>query len=137
MKTTSLIKLIANDIVHIGIDDSLNMNYILGLNEYINDFDNESKEYIKNHLNQIINEIRNNEYIADVDFNQDENTIDMVFYINSVTDRIEKVIYNIGLKNGHELDVEKLHSLSAELINNLNFVNIIEKETNIKFSVGK
>ena len=128
MKTTSLIKLIANDIVHIGIDDTLNMNYILGLNEYIDDFDNESQDYIKSHLNQIINEIRNNEYIADVDYNQDENTIDMVFYINSVTDRIEKVIYNIGLKNGNEYDVEKLHTLSENLINDSKFNNYIEKE---------
>ena len=128
MKTTSLVKLIANDIVHIGIDDTLNMNYILGLNEYIDDFDNESQDYIKSHLNQIINEIRNNEYIADVDYDQSENTIDMVFYINSVTDRIEKVIYNIGLKNGNEFDVEKLHSLSEELINKPKFNEFIEKE---------
>ncbi len=128
MKTTSLVKLIANDIVHIGIDDTLNMNYILGLNEYIDDFDNESQDYIKSHLNQIINEIRNNEYIADVDYNQDENTVDMVFYINSVTDRIEKVIYNIGLKNGNEYDVEKLHTLSENLINDSKFNNYIEKE---------
>lgn len=128
MKTTSLVKIIANDIVHIGIDDTLNMNYILGLNEYIDDFDNESQDYIKSHLNQIINEIRNNEYIADVDYNQDENTIDMLFYINSVTDRIEKVIYNIGLKNGTEYDVEKLHTLSENLINDSKFNNYIEKE---------
>lgn len=128
MKTTSLVKLIANDIVHIGIDDTLNMNYILGLNEYIDDFDSDSKEYIKSHLNQIINEIRNNEYIADVDYNQEENTIDMVFYINSVTDRIEKVIYNIGLKNGVEYDVDKLHTLSEDLINDSKFNNFIENK---------
>ena len=128
MKTTSLVKLIANDIVHIGIDDTLNMNYILGLNEYIDDFDSDSKEYIKSHLNQIINEIRNNEYIADVDYNQEENTIDMVFYINSVTDRIEKVIYNIGLKNGVEYDVDKLHTLSEDLINDSKFNDFIENK---------
>ena len=42
----SICKLIANDIVNYGMDQTSNFNYIVCLDSYIDDFDVESKNYI-------------------------------------------------------------------------------------------
>ena len=60
MKMT-LCKLIANDIVNYGMDQTNNFNYIVCLDSYIDDFDEESKTYIYNHIEEICNDISNNE----------------------------------------------------------------------------
>ena len=39
-------KLIANDIINYSMDQTKKSNYILHLNSYLDDFDDESKEYI-------------------------------------------------------------------------------------------
>ena len=42
----SICKLIANDIVNYGMDQTSNFNYIVCLDSYIDDFDEESKNYV-------------------------------------------------------------------------------------------
>ena len=94
MKMT-LCKLIANDIVNYGMDQTSNFNYIVCLDSYIDDFDEESKNYIYNHLEEICNDISNNENVADLHYDKNKREFDMVFYWGNLMDATEKYVADI------------------------------------------
>ena len=82
MKMT-LCKLIANDIVNYGMDQTSGFNYIVCLDSYIDDFDQEAKDYIYSHLDEICDDISNNENVADLHFDKINKEFNMVFYWNN------------------------------------------------------
>lgn len=94
MKMT-LCKLIANDIVNYGMDQTNNFNYIVCLDSYIDDFDEESKDYIYNHIEEICNDISNNENVADLNYDKNKREFDMVFYWGNLMDATEKYVADI------------------------------------------
>ena len=94
MKMT-LCKLIANDIVNYGMDQTSNFNYIVCLDSYIDDFDVESKNYIYNHLEEICDDITNNENVADLNYDKSKREFDMVFYWGNLMDATEKYVADI------------------------------------------
>lgn len=91
----SICKLIANDIVNYGMDQTSNFNYIVCLDSYIDDFDEESKNYIYNHLEEICDDITNNENVADLNYNKSKREFDMVFYWGNLMDATEKYVADI------------------------------------------
>lgn len=91
----SICKLIANDIVNYGMDQTSNFNYIVCLDSYIDDFDEESKNYIYNHLEEICNDISNNENVADLHYDKNKREFDMVFYWGNLMDATEKYVADI------------------------------------------
>ncbi len=94
MKMT-ICKLIANDIVNYGMDQTSNFNYIVCLDSYIDDFDEESKKYIYNHIEEICNDISNNENVADLHYDKNKREFDMVFYWGNLMDATEKYVADI------------------------------------------
>lgn len=91
----SICKLIANDIVNYGMDQTSNFNYIVCLDSYIDDFDEESKNYIYNHLEEICDDITNNENVADLNYDKSKREFDMVFYWGNLLDATEKYVADI------------------------------------------
>lgn len=91
----TLCKLIANDIVNYGMDQTSNFNYIVCLDSYIDDFDEESKNYIYNHLEEICDDITNNENVADLHYDKNKREFDMVFYWGNLMDATEKYVADI------------------------------------------
>lgn len=91
----SICKLIANDIVNYGMDQTSNFNYIVCLDSYIDDFDEESKNYIYNHLGEICDDITNNENVADLNYDKSKREFDMVFYWGNLMDATEKYVADI------------------------------------------
>lgn len=91
----SICKLIANDIVNYGMDQTSNFNYIVCLDSYIDDFDEESKNYIYNHLEEICDDITNNENVADLHYDKNKREFDMVFYWGNLMDATEKYVADI------------------------------------------
>ena len=55
MEKLNLNKLIANDIVNYGMDKTTSFNYIVSLNDFLDDYDDESRDYIKSHQQDILN----------------------------------------------------------------------------------
>ena len=94
MKMT-ICKLIANDIVNYGMDQTSNFNYIVCLDSYIDDFDEETKNYIYNHLEEICDDITNNENVADLHYDKSKREFDMVFYWGNLMDATEKYVADI------------------------------------------
>lgn len=91
----SICKLIANDIVNYGMDQTSNFNYTVCLDSYIDDFDEESKNYIYNHLEEICDDITNNENVADLHYDKNKREFDMVFYWGNLMDATEKYVADI------------------------------------------
>ena len=91
----SICKLIANDIVNYGMDQTSNFNYIVCLDSYIDDFDVESKNYIYNHLEEICDDITNDENVADLNYDKSKREFDMVFYWGNLMDATEKYVADI------------------------------------------
>ena len=91
----TLCKLIANDIVNYGMDQTNNFNYIVCLDSYIDDFDEESKTYIYNHIEEICNDISNNEHVAELNYDKNKREFDMVFYWGNLMDATEKYVADI------------------------------------------
>lgn len=94
MKMT-ISKLIANDIINYGMNQTLGFDYSVYLNSYIDDFDEESKKYILDNLDNICNDIRSNENISYFDYNKDRKEFDMVFYWDNLLSDMEKFVCDI------------------------------------------
>ena len=117
MKMT-LCKLIANDIVNYGMDQTSNFNYIVCLDSYIDDFDDESKNYIYNHLEEICNDISNNENVADLHYDKNKREFDMVFYWGNLMNATEKYVADIidDLGEKDRFVLENIREIAEDVI---------------------
>lgn len=132
MKMT-LSKLIANDIVNYGMDQTTEFNYIVCLDSYIDDFDQEAKDYIYNHLEEICSDIANDERVADLHFDEKNKEFNMVFYwdylMNDTEHYVDDIIKDMGEQDRFEL--EDIREIASELIYDESTKNLtIEKIKN-------
>ena len=84
MEKLNLNKLIANDIVNYGMDKTTSFNYIVSLNDFLDDYDEESIDYIKSHIGDIIEAVHQNENVADLQYDEARQEFNMVFYFNGL-----------------------------------------------------
>lgn len=133
MKMT-LNKLIANDIINYGMDQTTNFNYLVYLDEYIDEYDEEGKKYILEHLDEISDAISNNENISYYSLEEDEKLgkyFDMVFYWGKLLNSTEMIV----LKNADlfkiDLNLEDVREIASELVDDDNFndalINLLKK----------
>lgn len=106
--------LIANDIIHHGMEDTTTGNYVESFDMYIQEFDEDSQKYLLEHKQDIFDSISVNPNIADVDF--DDNEINMYFYLDGMFDRLDKAIYNASQVLGENLELEEVQEISDEVI---------------------
>lgn len=133
MKMT-LNKLIANDIINYGMDQTTNFNYSVYLDEYIDEYDEEGKKYILEHLDEISDAISNNENISYYSLEEDEKLgkyFDMVFYWGKLLNSTEMIV----LKNADlfkiDLNLEAVREIASELVDDDDFndalINLLKK----------
>lgn len=133
MKMT-LNKLIANDIINYGMDQTTNFNYSVYLDEYITEYDEEGKKYILEHLDEISAAISNNENISYYSLEEDKKLgkyFDMVFYWGKLLNSTEMIV----LKNADlfkiDLNLEDVREIASELIDDDDFndalINLLKK----------
>ena len=133
MKMT-LNKLIANDIINYGMDQTTNFNYSVYLDEYIDEYDEEGKKYILEHLDEISAAISNNENISYYSLEEDEKLgkyFDMVFYWGKLLNSTEMIV----LKNADlfkiDLNLEDVREIASELVDDADFndalINLLKK----------
>lgn len=132
MKMT-LSKLIANDIVNYGMDQTSEFNYIVCLDSYIDDFDLESRDYIYKHLEEICSDIRNNENVADLYFNEKEKEFNMVFYWDNLMNDTEHYVSDIfrDLEEQDRFELDDIREIAHEMLYDESTKNLtIEKIKN-------
>ena len=96
MGKLSLSKLIANDIVNYGMDETMGFQYVVSLSDFLDEYDDESRDYIKSHIKEIINDVEQNENVADLNYDEKEQEFDMVFYFDGLMDKLDKIVYEAG-----------------------------------------
>ena len=78
MEKLNLNKLIANDIINYGMDNTLGTNYIVSLDTFLKEYDDETINYVKSHLSEIKEGIEQNENVADIVYDEKRQEFDMV-----------------------------------------------------------
>ena len=90
MEKLSISKLIANDVVNYGMDKTTSFNYIVSLNDFLDDYDEDTCSYIKSHINDIIEAVHQNENVAQLDYDEKRQEFDMVFFFDNLMSPLEK-----------------------------------------------
>lgn len=116
-------KLIANDMINYGMDKTSGLNYIIYLDTYLEDFEKEDQKYIKDNLDTIINDIRENENVADLEVRDEDNTkvIDMVFYWGKLLNTVEKKIDDTARILGVKIDYEEIKEMADDILDDDEF----------------
>ena len=127
MEKLNLAKLIANDIVNYGMDKTMNFNYIVSLNDFLDEYDEETCNYIKSHINEIIDDVEQNENVADLEYDEQRQEFNMVFYYDHLLNSLEKNIINEAKNMGYDFEVEELREMSYEIENSDEYRNIIHE----------
>ena len=131
----SINKLIANDIINYGMNQTSNFNYIVSLDSYIDDFDEDSKNYILDNLKDICKDISVNENIADFNYDKHNKEFGMTFYWNNLLGDMDHYVLSVlkekGLDNNFELD--EIKALANKVMSDDSTRNLtIEKIRNFK-----
>jgi len=115
MEKLNLNKLIANDIVNYGMDKTTSFNYIVSLNDFLDDYDEESIIYIKSHINDIIDAVHQNENVAQLDYDEARQEFNMVFYFDGLFSKLDKKIYNLSQEMGIDFEPEEVWEISYDI----------------------
>ena len=118
-------KLIANDIVNYGMDKTTSFNYIVSLNDFLDDYDEESITYIKSHINDIIEAVHQNENVAQLDYDEARQEFNMVFYFDGLFSKLDKKIYNLSQEMGIDFEPEEVWEISYDIENSEEYNDLI------------
>ena len=125
MEKLNLAKLIANDIVNYGMDKTMGFNYIVSLNDFLDEYDEDTCNYIKSHINEIIDDVEANENVADLEYDEERQEFNMVFYYDELLNSMEKTILNTANNLGYEFEIDELREMSYEIENSNEYKNLI------------
>ena len=125
MEKLNLNKLIANDIVNYGMDKTTSFNYIVSLNDFLDDYDEETCNYIKSHINEIISDVEGNENVAQLDYDESRQEFDMVFYFDGLFSKLDKQIYNLSQEMGVEFEPNEVWEISYDIENSEEYNDLI------------
>ncbi|MBR2246888.1 MAG: hypothetical protein IJ880_07695 [Bacilli bacterium] len=125
MEKLNLNKLIANDIVNYGMDKTTSFNYIVSLNDFLDDYDGESITYIKSHINDIIDAVHQNENVAQLDYDDARQEFNMVFYFDGLFSKLDKKIYNLSQEMGIDFEPEEVWEISYDIENSEEYNDLI------------
>ena len=125
MEKLSISKLIANDIVNYGMDKTTSFNYIVSLNDFLDDYDEETCNYIKSHINEIISDVEGNENVAQLDYDESRQEFDMVFYFDGLFSKLDKQIYNLSQEMGVEFEPDEVWEISYDIENSEEYNDLI------------
>ena len=137
MEKLSINKLIANDIVNYGMDRTMSFNYIVSLDSFLDDYDEDTCNYIKAHLSEIIDDVHQNENVAQLDYDEKRQEFDMVFYYDNLLSPIEKQMIDIGKEKGVEFEYEDLKSMSYDFEESDEYKDLLNNFIDNKLDLGK
>ncbi len=128
MEKLSLNKLIANDIINYGMDKTMSFNYMVSLSDFLDDYDDEARDYIKSHINGIIDAIHQNENVAQLDYDETRSEFDMVFYFDGLMSDLDKEVYEKAKELGYDFELDELREISYDIQNSDIYDNLIMNE---------
>ncbi|MGM9876813.1 MAG: hypothetical protein ACI33S_00775 [Bacilli bacterium] len=125
MEKLNINKLIANDIVNYGMDKTTSFNYIVSLNDFLDDYDDETRDYIKAHISGIIDAVHGNENVAQLDYDEKRQEFDMVFYFDGLMTSLDKKIYDTAQTMGYDFEIDEVREISYDIEESEEYNNMI------------
>jgi len=125
MEKLSISKLIANDVVNYGMDKTTSFNYIVSLNDFLDDYDEDTRSYIKSHINDIIEAVHQNENVAQLDYDEKRQEFDMVFFFDNLMSPLEKRIMDTGKNMGIDYELDDVRTISYDIENSDEYDDLI------------
>lgn len=125
MEKLSISKLIANDVVNYGMDKTTSFNYIVSLNDFLDDYDEDTYSYIKSHINDIIEAVHQNENVAQLDYDEKRQEFDMVFFFDNLMSPLEKRIMDTGKNMGIDYELDDVRTISYDIENSDEYDDLI------------
>ena len=114
----SLTKLIANDIINYGMNDTTADQYIVYLDSYLDDFDEESKKYILDNLDQIVEDVESNDKVCDLEYDKKEKSFDMIFYWDCLFNPVDELVMNVLKEKemGDKIRIYEVKAIAQEVL---------------------
>lgn len=137
MEKLSLSKLIANDIVNYGMDKTTSFNYIVSLNDFLDDYNDDTCNYIKSHINEIINDVETNENVAQLDYDEKRQEFDMVFYFDNLMTPLERKIMDTAKEMNMEYELDEIRQISYSIENSEEYDDLITSEMKKHINYGR
>lgn len=137
MEKLSLSKLIANDIVNYGMDKTTSFNYIVSLNDFLDEYDEDTCRFIKAHINEIINDVEINENVAQLDYDEYRQEFDMDFRFNNLLTPLERRIMDTAKEKNVEFELDKIREISYDLENSDEYDDLIINYINLNLDLGR
>lgn len=132
----SLTKLIANDIINYGMNDTTADQYIVYLDSYLDDFDEESKKYILDNLDQIVEDVESNDKVCDLEYDKKEKSFDMIFYWDCLFNPVDELVMNVLKEKemGDKIRIYEVKGIAQEVLDdegtkNLTYEKILNYHT--------
>lgn len=115
----SLNKLIANDIINYGMNDTTADQYIVYLDSYLDDFDEDSKKYILDNLDEIVEDVRSNDKVCDLEYDKKEKSFDMIFYWDCLFNPVDELVMNVLKEKdmGEKIRIYEVKGIADEILN--------------------
>jgi len=107
------------------MDKTTSFNYIVSLNDFLDDYDEESITYIKSHINDIIEAVHQNENVAQLDYDEARQEFNMVFYFDGLFSKLDKKIYNLSQEMGIDFEPEEVWEISYDIENSEEYNDLI------------
>lgn len=136
MEKLSISKLIANDIVNYGMDKTTSFNYIVSLNDFLDDYDEDTCSYIKSHINEIIDDVHQNENVAQMDYDEKRQEFDMVFYYDNLMTQLERRLYDTAKNMNIEYELDDVREVSYDLENSDEYDDMLISAINKHSDLG-
>lgn len=137
MEKLSLSKLIANDIVNYGMDKTTSFNYIVSLNDFLDDYNDDTCNYIKSHIIEIINDVETNENVAQLDYDEKRQEFDMVFYFDNLMTPLERRIMDTAKEMNMEYELDEVRQISYSIENSEEYDDLITSEMKNHINYGR
>lgn len=114
----SLTKLIANDIINYGMNDTTADQYIVYLDSYLDDFDEDSKKYILDNLDQIVEDVESNDKVCDLEYDKKEKSFDMIFYWDCLFNPVDELVMNVLKEKemGEKIRIYEVKGIAQEVL---------------------
>ena len=125
MEKLSISKLIANDVVNYGMDKTTSFNYIVSLNDFLDDYDEDTCSYIKSHISDMIEAVHQNENVAQIDYDEKRQEFDMVFFFDNLMSPLEKRIMDTGKNMGIDYELDDVRTISYDIENSDEYDDLI------------
>ena len=107
------------------MDKTTSFNYIVSLNDFLDDYDEDTCNYIKSHINEIISDVEGNKNVAQLDYDESRQEFDMVFYFDGLFSKLDKKIYNLSQEMGIEFEPDEVWEISYDIENSEEYNDMI------------